>query len=155
MLSSARTVMSISVLRVSLFASLLLSVSPLKAQSAFVGEFIYEDHNQVDPRPIKLSSIHGFAQNSSNAVLAKLPIGLFTERGHRLVASVVTNDKGEYVFPQVPPGRYRMVARLPGFCTANVPVRISGGLLRWQESVELHMIPPGIDQCSFAKPNWF
>jgi hypothetical protein len=61
-LPSCEDQMYLPALRSGLFALLLLSASHLQAQSAFAGGIAYEDHNQVDPKPIKLSSIHGSCQ---------------------------------------------------------------------------------------------
>jgi len=113
----------------------------------------YEDHNAVEPRPIKLNVVHGTAEGPAGRSIPQVTVGLFTERTHRLVATAETDARGIYSFPQLPTGRYRLVARAPGYCTANVPIRISGGFLhftsvRIDPGVDLHLRPDGSGCCS-------
>jgi len=115
----------------------------------------YENHNQIDPPPLSLRVIPGRAIAQDGVSVPNVCLGLFTEREHRLVASVVADEEGYFRFNNICLGLYRLVAkdRYGGFCTANVGIRVvrypRGGILRGKRLV-LHMIPPAIDVCSYG-----
>jgi hypothetical protein len=79
-------------------------------------------------------------------------LGLFTEKDHHLVVSVVADDQGRFKFSSVPSGRYRLVVRDPQnvFCVANMPLRIVRWPLRKAKRLVIHMRPAGIDDCSYG-----
>jgi hypothetical protein len=111
----------------------------------------YENHNQVDPKPFKLHSIDGVATDDEGTAVVAVTVGLFAEKDHRLIATDETGSKGQFAFKNVPPGQYRIVAKHPAFCTANVPAIVvakDGGHSR--RSLQLHMKVSGIDACSFG-----
>ena len=111
----------------------------------------YESHNQVDPKPLKVHSINGVARDDEGNVVPSVMVGIFTEKDHKLIETTETSNKGEFVFKYGSPGRYRVVAKHPAFCTANVPVIISGnGAGHPHRILELHMKVGGIDTCSFG-----
>jgi hypothetical protein len=117
----------------------------------------YGNRNQVDP---KRSSVRGV----SGRVIAEVGrpakeigfvpacLGLFTEKDHRLVASVVADDEGRFKFSSVPSGRYHLVVRDPqnAFCVANMLLNV----VRWPRGrakpLVIHMRPAGIDDCSYG-----
>ena len=115
----------------------------------------YENHNQINPPPLSLRFISGRAIAQDGVTVPYVCLGLFTERGHRSVASVVADEEGYFRFNNISPGLYRLVAkdRYGGLCTANVGIRVvrypRGGILRGRRIV-LHMIPPAIDVCSYS-----
>jgi len=134
---------------VALLAGLSIPVMPSRAQQAGLLNVPYEDSNRVDPKPVKLAMPHGTVQGMSGQALAQAHIGVFTEREHRLVATVATNDSGLYSLPQLPPGRYRLVAEEPDFCPANVPIRITGGFAGFPvplRTLDLQLHP--LDSCA-------
>lgn len=119
---------------------------------------IYENRNQVDPPPLLISDLSGRAITeigdpaSKGGPVAGLCIGLFTDRGHRLVSTVVSNEEGMFYFARPAPGHYRLVARAEGLCTLNVPLRVVRlkGKVASRRRVVFHMRPPSIDSCSYA-----
>jgi hypothetical protein len=137
------------------FAASLLALTPaLHAQSSFLAPVAYEDHNQTEPKAIQLNQPHGMVEAADGRPVPHTEIAVFTERKHRLVSTVETDANGVYSFPMLPSGKYRLVALSPGFCSANIPIKITGGLMRLNRSIDLHMEPdatashPGT--CSFA-----
>jgi hypothetical protein len=106
----------------------------------------YVDKNQVEPEVLKVSRVAGVARNSQGTPIQGVEILLFTEQGHKLMAAAVTDKEGEFFLEEVPPGRYRLVAKSL-FCPANIPiwVRRSG-----KKDLFLHLIPNGMDSCSYG-----
>lgn len=117
----------------------------------------YGNRNQVDP---KRSSVRGVSGRVTAEVgrpakeVGAVPacLGLFTEKDHRLIASVVADEEGRFKFGSVPSGRYRLVVRDPqnAFCVANMPLNV----VRWPRGktkpLIIHMRPAGIDDCSYG-----
>src|SRR5262245_54171245 len=72
------------------------------------------------------ATISGRVTDSGAAVIGGATVELTSvERGTS--SSVTTNEVGIYVFPSVPPGNYRMAARVPGFKQGevqNLPVEV-------------------------------
>jgi hypothetical protein len=120
------------------------------AQQRTGGEISYEDRNQIDPQPLKLHSIRGFASDDEG-VAVPVVVGIFTEKDHLLVSSARAGVDGKFDFKDIPPGRYRIVAMLDGLCPANVPILVESGSA-WisKRIVHLHIRPRGIDTCSFG-----
>jgi hypothetical protein len=117
----------------------------------------YDNRNQVDP---KRSSVRGISGRVIAEVgrpakeIGSVPacLGLFTEKDHRLVASVAADEEGRFKFNSVPPGKYRLIVRdsQNSFCVANLPLRV----VRWQRGqtkpLVIHMRLPWIDDCSYG-----
>jgi hypothetical protein len=83
-------------------------------------------------------------------------VGLFTEEGHRLVASTEADSEGRFKLRAVPAGRYRLVVRDPTclLCVANVPLKVihgRGGVNYRRGALVIHMRPGGIDDCSYGE----
>lgn len=111
----------------------------------------YESHNQVDPKPLKVSRVFGVARGENGAPIQAMVVGLFSDKDHLLIAQTETDLKGEFSFAHLPTGGYRLVGKHPAFCTANVPIRVEkNGLGRSDKAIELHMKVGGIDVCSFG-----
>jgi hypothetical protein len=111
----------------------------------------YESRNQIDPNPLKVRKVFGVAKGDNGSAIQAMSVGLFTENNHLLVAQTMTDENGEFTFAHVAAGRYRLVAKHPAFCTANVPLIIqSPGMGRSSRALALHMKVGGIDACSFG-----
>jgi len=88
---------------------------------------VYENWNRVDYGPIKVSHIHGQAILDYDGMHPGSPVAhaclsLFSEKGHKWVIAILADDEGKFSLGSVSPGRYRLVARSPGLCSANVPI---------------------------------
>jgi hypothetical protein len=121
------------------------SVSSPNAPSC--GQISYEDHNQIDYGPLRVSVAEGNARDTQGAVIPNVCMGVFSEPDHKLIATTQTDAKGAFKFPPVAKGRYRLVAKCEGFCTANVILLVQRATGR---SLRLHMRPAGIDTCSYV-----
>jgi hypothetical protein len=112
---------------------------------------VYESHNQIDPKPLKVSDVQGTAMAENGSVVPGMQLGLFAEKDHSLVAKAETGQNGEFRFTRIPAGRYRLVAKNPAYCTANVPIIVElSGHGHSGKTLELHMKVGGIDICSFG-----
>ena len=76
-------------------------------------------------------------------------VSLFTEDTHTLVASVNSDKDGKFKFDKVEKGLYRVVARVDGLCTANIPVKVESRRWRTAGSI-ITMRPKDIDTCSYG-----
>jgi|SRR5580700_4146879 hypothetical protein len=115
----------------------------------------YENHNQIDYGPLKVRAIGGTtiiqvgAQKQSGVPGACF--ALFTEKEHKLVASARADSEGRFELNDVLPGRYRLVARAEGLCTANVPLEVLKPLHGRKTEILVHFRPTGIDTCSYGE----
>src|SRR5271155_5670604 len=118
-----------------------LAAATTAAQDRKLGDtMVYENRNQIDPKPLKLQDVHGIAKAEDGSPIPTMNIGIFTDGAHTLIASTRTDQNGKFSFSRVPAGRYRLVAEYPAFCTANVPILL-GPRARGHsgQTVELHM----------------
>ena len=113
------------------------------------GQIAYENHNQIDYGPLSVRQVAGLAHDDNGDLIPNMNVGLFTEKEHALVAVAQTGGDGKFIFKGVAPGRYRLVAKSEGFCTANVPIAV-GNSKRANSIIELHMKVGRIDSCSFG-----
>lgn len=100
-----------------------------------------------------MKEVAGRAVDSNGVEISEMCVGLFTEKGHRLIAQMATDNKGRFKFKGMSNGRYRLVARVPGydyFCPINAKLRINKDRKK-NPRVILRMVPPGIDRCSWAE----
>ena len=111
---------------------------------------IYENHNQIDPKPLRLNMVEGRATDSGGSEVWSACLGLFSEEDHTLLATTQTRQDGSFSFKNIPPGRYRLVVTSLGFCSANVPLRVVAGRPRPTNTLVLHMVPTAIDTCSYG-----
>ncbi len=115
----------------------------------------YENHNFLDPSPLSIRAVAGRIIDSGKAPVPNACLGLFTDRDHRLVASTVADDDGNFRFRNVPSGRYRLIVRdVYGlFCTVNAKVNIvdwlRGGIQMRRRNIS-PFIPPAIDVCRYV-----
>ena len=139
-----------------ILTGLLLLVLPTSAQQLSEDcktKITYENRNQIEYQPLSISTIAGVALDKDKVPVPVVCLGLFTESDHRLVASTVTDGKGNFEFSQVAPGRYRLVAKYNGFCPANISLRLVRRSSKSQRRVErlvLHMQLAGVDSCSYG-----
>lgn len=138
-------------IRSGLFVLLCWATVDISAQQSPGNAMVYENHNQVDPKPLRLHSIDGVARDDEGKVIPSVVIGVFVEKGHTLIATAESSSKGYFALKHIPPGKYRIVAKHPAFCTANLPITIVPGVIGHpHEFLELHMKVGGIDTCSFG-----
>jgi TonB family protein len=71
-------------------------------------------------------SISGVMSDPSGAVLPGVDVTL-TETASGLVSSRVSDGAGSFTFPGLQPGRYGLVAALPGFATLRVELTLGAG----------------------------
>jgi hypothetical protein len=111
----------------------------------------YAHRNQVDPPVLTLNVVQGRTIDNRSDAVPEVCVALFTEKSHRFVAQVSVNSHGNFKFGAVPPGRYRLVARVPRydyFCPVNARILIHRS--RDRTRLVLHMVLPAIDVCSRA-----
>jgi Carboxypeptidase regulatory-like domain len=110
----------------------------------------YQNHNMVDYGPLVFRKVSGRAIDPSSEEMPGACLGLFTDDGQRLVTVARTDQSGNFALTAIPPGRYRLVADVRGFCVANIRLRI----VRWprvaHRELVLHMKPGAIDACSYG-----
>jgi hypothetical protein len=115
----------------------------------------YANRNQVDPHRSVVNATVGrvIAETGDPPrQLGPIPacLGLFTEKDHRLVASAMADEEGQFKFKPVRSGLYRLVVRDPqnAFCVVNMPLRIVE--TRRGRPLVIHMRRVGIDDCSYG-----
>ena len=81
--------------------------------------------------------------------MSRASVSLFTEQGHALIGTVVTDRDGKFRFSKVDKGLYRIVARVEGLCTANIPILVESSLLAHRKVV-ITMRAKDIDTCSYG-----
>ena len=109
----------------------------------------YVDENSPDPAPLKLDAVVGKVQGLGGDAISRASVALFTEDAHALLASMMTDKDGKFHFDKVGKGLYRVVARVDGLCTANVPIKIESSMLEHKKLV-ITMQPKDIDTCSYG-----
>jgi hypothetical protein len=138
----------------------ILAAAPCKAaqkgDAPCPSSTLYENHNQVDYGPLKVHAVRGMGivevgdKTHPGRAVPGACLSLFTEKDHKLVASVAADSEGRFQFDAVSSGRYRLVARADAFCIANIPlevVRSSGK----KTEILVHFRPAGIDTCSYGE----
>jgi hypothetical protein len=110
---------------------------------------VYVDENSTDPAPLKLNGVEGTVRGLGKDALPRATVSLFTEDGHTLVATMMTDKDGKFRFNKVDKGLYRVVAGLPGLCTANVPIKVESSILA-KHRLEITMQAKDLDRCSYG-----
>ena len=147
-------------MRVLLVIFSLLCAYAMPQQQNVCSDASYEDHNQGDYKPLKLATLQGrgvieIKDNvvKPNETVPGACLSLFT-LDQKFVRSVKADAAGEFKFENVAPGRYRLIARAQGFCTANIPINLvkasSMSKLRENEII-VHYRLTGIDTCSWGE----
>jgi hypothetical protein len=108
----------------------------------------YENHNQIDYRPLIVQEVKGTITDPQSAV-PKVCVGVFTEKDHKLIAATESDAEGKFSLQGVPHGRYRLVAKADPLCAANVPIQVVKSQ-KTKQVLRLHMKPRGLDSCSYA-----
>jgi hypothetical protein len=131
-------------------AFLLVLVHPesFKARAISQSEDAYENHNQVDYGPLKVSRVQGVVKDPSGYLIPHSHVLLFAEGNHKLLAKCETDEKGGFDLGEMKPGRYRLVVKVPGLCSANVPIARERGNNR---KLVIRMKARGIDSCSYGE----
>jgi len=110
----------------------------------------------VEMKPLVVSRVSGRAarEDPEGHVWPdeKLPgcLSLFTADSHKFVASTTVDEDGRFDFGPIPPGKYRLVARLPGFPTGNSAVTVVRSVWPRHRRIVVLFTCCGIDVCSGA-----
>jgi hypothetical protein len=110
---------------------------------------VYVDENPKEPKVLKLDGLEGSVRGLGGDGLPRATVSVFTEDGHTLVASMVTDKDGKFRFSKLDKGLYRVVARIEGLCPANVPVKVEASPLAKRKLV-ITMVAKDIDTCSYG-----
>lgn len=129
-----------------LLGTALCQQSPRAAASP---ELTYENHNQVDYGPLRIAKLRGTAEDSQGVPVPDALVLLFSEKEHTLIAQSKSDSKGAFGLEGIRGGRYRLVLKYDGFCSANVPVDLKLRSRRKRDLI-VHMRPAGIDECSYG-----
>jgi hypothetical protein len=115
----------------------------------------YENHNQTDYGPLKARTVEGTSViqmgTQEQPGIPGACFVLFTEKEHKLVASVKSDSAGRFELTDVAPGRYRLIARAEGLCTANIPLEVVKSSRRQKTEILVHFRPAGLDTCSYGE----
>lgn len=109
----------------------------------------YVDENSTDPAPLKMRDVDGVVRGLGGDAMSRVSVSLFTEQGHALIGSVVSDRDGKFRFGKVDKGLYRIIARVDGLCTANIPILVESSLLAHRKVV-ITMRAKDIDTCSYG-----
>jgi hypothetical protein len=113
----------------------------------------YENHNQLEGEALSVSALKGKIVDTAGDPVPGVCLSLFTERGHHLVAATSSGKDGSFDFKAIPSGEYRVIAKYPYFCTANVRLRLvagNGARRRRPSRMVVHMMPAGTDACGYG-----
>jgi hypothetical protein len=110
----------------------------------------YENRNQTDYGPLHVATVRGVAKDAQGVVIPKACVGVFTEAGHKLVATTQTDDGGQFELNHIPDGAYRLIAKYEGFSTANAKLQIQQRS-QSKKSLTVQMRPAGLDTRSFIE----
>ena len=72
----------------------------------------YEDRNQIGNGPLVVRQVIGRVIDPTSVAIPGTCVGLFTEGDHELVASVATDENGNFSLAGIAPGKCRLVAWL-------------------------------------------
>jgi hypothetical protein len=130
-------------------AGLLFAGYAGRAQTAPATPPTYVDENQPDPAPLKVRELEGVVRGLGGDPMSRASVALFTEQGHALVDSTMSDKDGKFKFDKVAKGLYRVVVRVAGLCPANVPIQLEGSFLAHHKLV-ITMLAKDIDTCSYG-----
>jgi hypothetical protein len=126
-----------------------ISTARARAAQATVAAPVYVNENQTDPPPLKLNGVDGTVRGLGGDAMSRASVSLFSEVGHTLLGTVVSDRDGKFRFEKVEKGLYRVVVKVEGLCTANIPVKVESSLLAHRR-LEVTMRPKDIDTCSYG-----
>jgi hypothetical protein len=135
-------------------AGLLIAGSAGRGQAAAAGGAdagppTYVDENSPDPAPLKLREVDGVVRGLGGDPVTRASVSLFTEQGHQLISTVMSDKDGKFRFDKLDKGPYRVVVKVAGLCPANVPILLEGGLLAARRLI-ITMQAKDIDTCSYG-----
>ena len=131
-------------------AAFLVATTPAGlAHAAAAAAPAYVDENATDPAPLKLDGLEGSVRGLGGDAMPRVSVSLFTEQGHTMVATVVSDKDGKFKFTKVDKGLYRVVARVEGLCAANIPILVESSILA-HHKLEITMQPKDVDKCSYG-----
>lgn len=136
-----------------LIVAILLCTLPLASQDIRAKRVEYINRNQVDTPVISLNGVAGRAVDGDGVAVPNMRVALFTEKGHKFVAQVVTDENGFFRFGKIGKGNYRLVGRLEYdyLCPVNVRIRqVSSVKGSVGTKLVLQMRPSDIDDCSYG-----
>ena len=126
-----------------------LWAAPARAAQAAATAPAYVNENPTDPAPLKLSGVDGQVRGLGGDAMQRASVSLFTEEGHTLIATIVTDRDGKFRFNKIGKGMYRVVARVEGLCTANIPIKVESSFMAHRR-LEITMRAKDIDTCSYG-----
>jgi hypothetical protein len=97
-----------------------------------------------------VAAVRGVAKDAQGVVIPKACVGVFTEAGHKLVATTQTDDDGQFELNDIPDGAYRLIAKYVGLSTANAKLRIEQRSQN-KKSLTVQLRPSGLDTHSFIE----
>jgi hypothetical protein len=144
--------MSTRKLTLLIVAAVLLATPSFARQKADSSSCVaeYENHNQTDYGPLIVQEVKGTITDPQQGAVAKVCIGIFTEKDHKLVATTESDAEGKFSLQSVPPGRYRLVVKADPLCAANVPLQVVRRQKK-KRALLVHMKPRGLDSCSYGE----
>jgi hypothetical protein len=125
------------------------SVGTAQIAPAAVPAPAYVNENSTNPAPLKLRDVNGVVRGLGGDAMPRAAVALYTEQGHELVGSAMSDHDGKFKFAKIDKGLYRVVVSVQGLCTANVPIVVESGLLAHRRLV-VTMRPKDIDTCSYG-----
>ncbi|MGH9487519.1 MAG: carboxypeptidase-like regulatory domain-containing protein [Terriglobales bacterium] len=136
--------------RIGRWLALLLLAAAAAAQFAQRPGMSYERENPPNLARLDVRRIRGKVVDRMHTAVPGVALGLYTETApHKLLALGTSDTQGNFDFgKKIAAGNYRLIAKYPGLCTANIPLQVnphgSG------KKIILHMQYPGLGFCSFA-----
>lgn len=109
----------------------------------------YVNENGTDPAPLNLRDVSGIVRGLGGDAMPRASVSLFSEEGHALLTTVMSDKGGKFKFEKVDHGLYRVVVKVAGLCPANVPIKVESSLLAHRRLV-ITMRPKDIDTCSYG-----
>lgn len=109
----------------------------------------YENHNQTDYGSLTVQHVKGTVTDPDQGAVPNACVGIFTEKGHNLLAATRSDAKGMFSLQSVAPGRYRLIIKADPLCAANVLLHVVKRRNRSQV-LRVHMKPRGLDSCSYV-----
>jgi hypothetical protein len=100
--------------------------------------------------PLRIAKLSGIAKDLQGTPVPDVLVLLFSEKEHTLIAQSKSDSKGAFGLEGIRGGRYRLVLKYDGFCSANVPVDLKLTSRR-KRSLVVHMRLAGIDECSYGE----
>jgi hypothetical protein len=110
-----------------------------------------ENHSWNEQKVLSMHIVSGRALDAGK-VGVPVCLGVFTEKGHRLIAETTADENGYFEFKHIPVGHYRLVAKYSYLCPASISIRVlkrPKGKLKKNRQIAIHM---GLysHECSFG-----